>query len=124
MGLRLGIVGVGSFARNFIPLFKAHPLVEALVLCDLQADKLASRATEFGIADTSASLDDLCAMDVDGVVLMTQNWLHAPQAIQALRAGKHVYSAVPAGIEVGEITELVQAVEDSRLIYMLGETSY
>jgi predicted dehydrogenase len=27
--------------------------------------------------------------------LFTQNWLHAPQAVQALNAGKHVYSAVP-----------------------------
>jgi predicted dehydrogenase len=41
-----------------------------------------------------------------------------------LRAGKHVYCAVPTGRTVDEVRDLVQAVEDTGLIYMMGETSY
>lgn len=123
-GLSVGICGTGAFADNFIPLYKAHPLVERLALCDLDAEKLARKAEKFGVKDTCPSLDDLCRRDVDAVVLMTQNHIHGPQAVQALRAGKHVHSAVPSAISMEEIRELVRAVEETRRIYMIGETSF
>lgn len=124
MGITVGMVGVGAFAQSFIPLFKAHPLVDDVVLCDLDADKLRQNAEKHSIPRTCPSLDALCDTDVDAAVIITQNWLHAPQAIQALRAGKHVYSAVPTGITVEEIAGLVKTVEETGRVYMLGETSY
>jgi len=124
MGIKVGMVGVGSFAQSFIPLFKAHPLVDQIVLCDLDQNKLQENCEKHDITATSASLDHLCDSDIDAAVIITQNWLHAPQAIQALEAGKHVYSAVPAGIDVAEISRLVETVEQTGKIYMLGETSY
>ncbi len=122
--MKLGIVGTGSFAQSFIPLFKAHPLVEQITLCDLDGEKLAQNAAKHGIKDTSPALEKLCATNVDAIALFTQNWLHAPQAIAALDAGKHVYSAVPSSIDIEETQALVAAVERNGKIYMLGETSY
>ena len=124
MGIKLGIVGVGSFAELFIPLFKSHPLVCEVTLCDLDAAKLEQKSKSHGIPKTSPSLDHLLATDVDAVAVITQNWLHGPQAKQALLAGKHVYSAVPMGISLEEIRGIVQAVEQTGKIYMMGETSY
>ena len=124
MGLQVGIVGTGAFSQSFIPLFKAHPQVERVVLCDLEEEKRTAAAARFQIRDTSPSLDALCASAVDTVCLFTQNWLHGPQAVQALNAGKHVYSAVPPGISVAEIENLVAAAGSSGTVYMLGETSY
>ena len=109
MGLKIGIVGVGSFAQSFIPLFQAHPLVAEVVLCDIDAAKLAENARKHGIEKTFPSLDAVCESDVDAAIIITQNWLHGPQAAQALRAGKHVYSAVPAGITVEEIRDFIEA---------------
>lgn len=124
MGIKIGMVGVGAFAQCFIPLYKAHPLVDKVVLCDLDEKKLQENADKYLITDTSPSLDHLVNTDVDAVVIITQNWLHAPQAIQALRAGKHVYSAVPTGVTREEISDLVKTVEETGRIYMIGETSY
>ncbi len=124
MGIRVGMCGTGAFADCFIPLFKAHPDVENVVLCDLDAEKLAAKCEKFGVPDSSPSLDDLCERDVDAIVIITQHHLHGPQAVQALKAGKHVYSAVPSAITMAEITELVETVEETGLIYMIGETSY
>ncbi len=124
MGIRVGICGAGSFARAFIPLFKHHPQVENVVLCDLDEEKLLSKSEEFEISDLCPSLDDLCAMDVDAIAIITQHHLHGPQAVQVLEAGKHVYSAVPSAISLEEITRLVKTVEKTCLIYMIGETSY
>ena len=124
MGLKIGICGVGSFADCFIPLFKAHPLVDEVTLCDLDADKLKAKSDTFGIPGTCPSLEELCQTDVDAVAVITQHWMHGSQAIQALRAGKHVYSAVPSAITVDEMTELVRTVEQTGKTYMVGETSY
>ncbi len=123
-GLKVGICGTGAFGDNFIPLFKAHPLVKHLVLCDLDAEKLASKAAKFGVTDTCPSLDELCRRDVDAIAIITQHHLHGPQAIQAMRAGKHVYSAVPSAITMEEIRGLVRAVVETGKVYMIGETSY
>ena len=125
MGIRVGMVGVGSFAQSFIPLFKAHPLVDGVVLCDLDAEKLRENSDRFDIPKTCPSLDALCESgDVDAAAIITQNWMHADQAIQALEAGLHVYSAVPTGVAADEIDRLVRTVERTGLTYMLGETSY
>lgn len=124
MAIRLGICGVGSFADCFIPLFKHHPDVENVVLCDLDSDKLTEKCKKFDISDRCDSLDALCAVDVDAIAIITQNHLHGPQAVQALNAGKHVYSAVPSAISIPEITDLVRAVEKTGQVYMIGETSY
>lgn len=124
MGIKVGMCGVGAFAECFIPLFKAHPLVDHVILCDLDGEKLAAKSAKFDIPAICRSLDELCQTDVDAIAIITQHWLHAPQAVQALRAGKHVYSAVPAAHSMEEMRALVQAVRDTGLVYMIGETSY
>jgi predicted dehydrogenase len=124
MGIRLGICGVGAFSESFIPLFRAHPGVDEVILCDLDAEKLREKSDKFGVSSLCPSLDELCQTNVDAIAIFTQNWLHGPQAVHALRAGKHVYSAVPAAITMKEITELVRTVEETGKTYMVGETSY
>ncbi len=112
-----------------LPLFRDHPEVERLALCDVDAERLAWGAQHFGVSECYPDMESLLHSDVDGVVLITQPWLHQQQALAALRAGKHVYSAVPAvcgddgGAPLEQLDALVRAVERSGLSYMLGETS-
>jgi len=46
---------------------------------------------------------------------------HVPQAISALKAGKHVLSEVTAGVTIDELWWLVEAVEKSGKVYMFAE---
>jgi predicted dehydrogenase len=124
MGLHIGICGAGHFATSFIPLFQAHPLVEEVTLAEPIPERRAEQAERFGIRHTLPGLDELCASDVDAIAIFTQRWMHAPQALQALRAGKQVFSAVPPAVTLEDLTKLVKTVEETGLLYMLGETSY
>jgi len=124
MSISVGIVGLGMFGPAFIKLYKDHPDVHRLALCDLKADRLAEMARQFGITETYPSLDAICKSDLDALVIITQPWLHAGQAIQAMEAGKHVYVAVPAAQSLEECDRLVEAVKRTGMIYMNGETSY
>lgn len=136
MGISIGLVGLGSFGSTFADLFMSHPLVDRIALCDREPERMLaftrkpSWRPKLAEADLYASLDDICRSDLDALVIITQPWLHAPQAIQALESGKHVYSAVPV-ISVPDADEildwcdrLVRAVERTGLHYMLGETTY
>jgi len=130
MGISVGIVGMGDFGVHFVHLFRDHPLVDRVALCDLRADRLAAAAKRFGIAETCAGLDELLKTDLDAVAIFTQPWLHAAQAIQAMEAGKHVYSAVPVvslpdGNEMLDgCDRLIDACNRTGMDYMMGETSY
>lgn len=124
MSISVGIVGVGMFGRAFISSYRDHPDVHRLALCDLKADRLAEQAEKFGITEIYSSLDDICKTDIDALVIITQPWLHARQAVQAMEAGKHVYTAVPAAMSLDECDMLVETVRKTGMIYMNGETSY
>ena len=136
MGISLGIVGLGSFGSAFADLFKNHPLVDRIALCDNDPDKVAKFAgkasfqDKFDPKDAYASLDEICQSDLDALAIITQPWLHAPQAIQALESGKHDYTAVPI-ISVPDSDEildwcdkLVETVRRTGMRFMMGETTY
>ena len=122
--LHVSIVGTGQFAQCFIPLYQTHPQVRAISLCEIDPVRLAAEAARFGIAKTYAQFEEVLRdPDVDAVALFTQRWMHAPMALSALAAGKHVYSAVPAATTLEELADLVEAVKRTGLTYMMGETS-
>ncbi len=120
----LGIVGAGQFAGQFAALFKIHPDVDRVLVTDLlpeRAEELVAREGLDGVVD---SFDAHLETDVDAVALYTQRWTHGPLVVRALRAGKHVYSAVPMAISEEEIAAIIEAVRETGLTYKMGETSY
>ena len=72
MGISLGLVGLGSFGSSFAPLFKAHPLVDRIGLCDREPERIARFADDpffadkFSPADAYASLDEVLESDLEG----------------------------------------------------------
>ncbi len=136
MGISLGLVGLGAFGSGFAPLFKSHPLVDRIALCDREPERIRRFAEDpffqdkFNPRDAYSSLEAICHSDLDALVLITQPWLHAPQCVEAMKAGKHVYSAVPI-IMVPDDQEildwcdkLVDTCCRTGMKYMLGETTY
>ncbi len=136
MGISLGLVGLGDFGSAFAELFMSHPLVDRIALCDREPERIARIAEmesfhdKFNSRDAFRSLDEICRSDVDALAIFTQHWLHAPQCIQAMEHGKHVYSAVPiisipSGDETLEWCErIIEACRRTGMYYMLGETTY
>ncbi|MER7938686.1 MULTISPECIES: Gfo/Idh/MocA family oxidoreductase [unclassified Streptomyces] len=124
MTISIGVVGAGQFARAFIPLFQAHPGVHDVRLTEAVPERLASEAARHSVATTYASYEDMLSSDVDAVAVFTQRWTHGPLVVQALEAGKHVYSSVPMAVSEQEIEAIVDAVRRTGLTYMMGETSY
>jgi len=136
MGISIGLVGLGAFGSQFAPLFASHPLVDRVALCDREPDRVAKFAQHPAFqgklrpSDVFASLEDITKSDLDALALITQPWLHAAQAIQAMERGKHVYSAVPVVWlpDAEEVLDwcdrLVRTCSRTGGHYMLGETTF
>ena len=122
--IRVAMIGCGQFARCFVPLFKAHPEVEKVWVCDLLSERAKEYSDMFDVEIMESFEEALSRDDVNAVAIFTQRYSHGPLVIQALKAGKHVYSAVPCGITVEEIFEIEKLVRETRLTYSMGETGY
>ncbi|MDP4133332.1 MAG: Gfo/Idh/MocA family oxidoreductase [Bacillota bacterium] len=123
--IRLGVVGCGSFVQNFIPLFKLHPYVQWVAVTDLIKDRQHDTAKKHELTREYDCFEDMLKDDkINAIAIFTQRQLHGPLAIAALKAGKNVYSAVPMGIKVEEIAEIVELVKKTHLTYSMGETGY
>ena len=122
MKVKIGIVGFGLFSRDFVRLFKMHPDVEKVCVADLSPKNREEVANIYPDMEIYSSYDEMLEnADINSVGVFTQRHLHGPMVIQALKAGKHVYSAVPIGCTVEEITEIVELVKKTHLVYMMGE---
>ncbi|WAH95770.1 Gfo/Idh/MocA family protein [Arthrobacter sp. MMS18-M83] len=124
MTFSMGVVGLGQFGGQFAQLFKLHPGVSAVYAVDELPERAAKAVEQLGLDGTMDSFDELLASDVDAVAIFTQRWTHGPLVIKALRAGKHVYSAVPMAISEDQIAGIIDAVRETKLVYAMGETSY
>ncbi|WP_022910043.1 Gfo/Idh/MocA family protein [Aestuariimicrobium kwangyangense] len=122
--MKIGMVGAGQFSPSFTGLWQLHPDVDEVWITDVVPERAENLAKKYGLAGTYPSFEAMLESDLDAVALLTQRWTHAPQAIQALRAGKHVYSAVPMATRTDEIADIIQAVLDTGKVYMLGETHW
>ena len=120
----LGMVGAGQFAGTFAKLFQLHPAVSEVVVTDLVPGRAQELVVQEHLAGVVDDVDALLASDVDAVAIFTQRWTHGPLVVEALRAGKHVYSAVPMAFTVEEVQQIIEAVQETGLTYMMGETSY
>ena len=117
--IRVGVIGVGrglAFARSAVP----HLGLELVALCDKWQAKLSEAGERFGVS-TYADYDEFLQHDMDAVVLANYFDEHAPFAIRALRAGKHVMSETAACKTLAEAVALCREVERTGLTYMFAE---
>src|SRR5699024_5763959 len=124
MSFTLGIVGIGQFGSQFAELFAAHPDIEAVYAVDSVPDRIAALEPQgIGFAGRVGTFAAPLVSDVAAIAVLTQRGTHGEHALAALRAGKHVYSAVPMAIEEEEIRQITEEVQRTGLVYMMGETS-
>ncbi len=117
--IKVGVVGVGrgmSFARGTGPLVG----LELVALCDTWEERLEQAGKQFSVA-TYTDFDEFLAHDMDAVILANYFHEHAPFAIKALQADKHVMSETAACFTLAEGVELIRTVERTGKQYMFAE---
>ena len=120
--VRIGVLGAYR-GTSMINYCKRADHAEVVAICDKSPEALdAQRADAEGLDIAFyESFDDFIEHDMDAVVLANYANEHAPFAIRCLKKGLHVFSEVLPVQNMKEAVELVEAVEESGLVYAYGE---
>lgn len=120
--LRIGVIG-GRFGATF--QWHEHPNCRVVSVCDILPGPREHLMKTYGCGKSCVDYREMLGdPEVDAVAVFTPAPLHVEMSVAAIEAGKHVISAVPAGISEEECCELLEAVKRTGLAYMMAETSY
>ncbi len=117
--IRVGVVGVGR-GQSFMGGGAETAGLQLVAICDTWEERLREVGAQHGVA-TYTDFDAMLEHDLDAVVLANYFHEHAPLAIRALRAGKHVLSECASNGTLAEGVALCRAVEETGRVYMLAE---
>lgn len=119
--LRVAVIGCGVIAPSHIEGFRSFPGVEVVALCDLDLAKAQALASRYGIGSVVADYQQTLARpDVDCVAICTDHASHAPIAVAALQAGKHVLCEKPLGESLSAVDTMVRAAQHHPTLVAAG----
>lgn len=124
--INIGHVGVGEQGSTHVRLLKEKAdenNTKQVAVCDLYGRRLRRWGTEMGLSE-SAWYDDyrklIANKDVDAIVVATADNWHAPIAIAAMEAGKHVYGEKPMCKGVTEAYQMYDTVKKTKRVFQVG----
>ncbi|HTW31047.1 MAG TPA: Gfo/Idh/MocA family oxidoreductase [Candidatus Sulfotelmatobacter sp.] len=108
------VIGIGDITRRrVIPAIQAEPSSHLYGVVTRDPAKAAPyNARVFPTLDEALADPDV-QKEVDAVYVATPVFLHAPQTIQSLRAGKHVLCEKPMAMNEVEARSMVKAAEEN-----------
>jgi predicted dehydrogenase/threonine dehydrogenase-like Zn-dependent dehydrogenase len=111
----VALVGAGNLARwAHLPNLKKTPGVRLRAIHSSSGARGKSYALRFGAEYCATDYDEILAdPEVQAVVIVSRNPQHAPQALAALHAEKHVFVEKPMALTESECRDLCQAVASS-----------
>ncbi|MDK9695328.1 MAG: Gfo/Idh/MocA family oxidoreductase [Siculibacillus sp.] len=112
---------VGAFGMKHLDAIKAIDGIEVVSVVGGGPDDIEGFARARGIPQATKDLAEALARpEVEAVILATPTPVHASQAIQCLKAGKHVFVEIPMADNLADSEELVRVQKETGLVAMAG----
>lgn len=120
--LRIGIVGAGPWGRNLLRAFQGTPGAKVAAICDSNPSCLQDLdASAGGSVSLMCSADRLIgSRAVQALVVATPPETHATLALDALRAGLHVFVEKPMALSSADAALLCQRAREASRKLMVG----
>ena len=120
--IKIGVIG-GYRGTSMINYCKLVDHAEVVAICDkldevIEAQKKGAEGFDITFYK---DYDEFLKHDMDAVVLANYANEHAPFAIKAMKAGKHVFSEVLPVQNMKEAVELVETIEETGMTYCYAE---
>lgn len=118
---RIGIIGCGKIAQvRHIPEYAENPYAELAGFYDLNTQRAAELAAQYGGKAYESAEAMLADPAIDAVSVCVANHAHAPITIAALKAGKHVLCEKPMATTLEECEEMVKTAHEVGKFLMIG----
>src|SRR5688572_30719047 len=121
--LRVGLIGTGYWGTSLLRAFARLPYARLTALCDRDATRLDATVGEHPGVRALPDVAHLLALgDVDAVLVATPPSTHHAIALDALRAGKHVWVEKPLALTARDGRQLVDAARAARRTLFVDHT--
>ena len=126
MVIKIGIIGCGIIAQAHLEAYSKIQEVEVVAVCSRTEESACGCAKKWNIPDFYTDFHQMLKRtDIVAVDICVHNNLHAPIAIAALNAGKHVYCEKPLAGSYADGLAMVQAAErNERTLHVQLATLY
>ncbi|GGJ21521.1 Gfo/Idh/MocA family protein [Deinococcus roseus] len=111
----IGIIGAGNISSIYLENAARFRNTRVLALADLNLDRARSQAEKYGVPQVLTVQELLAHPEIEAVVNLTIPAAHADIALQAIRAGKHVYNEKPLSIKLDEARTLLEEAKARNL---------
>ncbi len=120
--VKIGVFGAGR-GSSMVKYCRMADNAELVAICDKWEEALNAHKEAWQDENITyyTNFEDFIKHDMDAVVLSNYAHEHAPFAMKAIKAGKHVFSEVLAAKDMKEAIELIETVESHDRIYAYGE---
>ena len=120
--LKVGLVGVGGISRTHMPGWAASEEAEVVAGSDISSEALEQWGVLNNVRRLTTNADELFSdPDIDIIDLCVPNMYHAPLAIAALEAGKHVICEKPLAPTPQDIEKMIAARDKSGKLLMTAQ---
>lgn len=120
---KLRVAGVGVGGKGEGDIKQAGKFMEVVALCDVDEERSGKAKDAFPHAkrffDYRKLINDM-GKEFDAVTISTADHHHAPAAVLAMRAGKHVYCQKPLTHTVAEARLMRETAAKHRVITQMG----
>ena len=117
------LAGAGAFGQKHLEAIRAIGGIEVVSLVGRTLEQTREVATKFGVPHVATELaETLDRPGIDAVILATPTQLHAAQAIQCMRAGKHVQVEIPLADTWADAREVARVQHETGRVCMVGHT--
>ena len=120
--LKIGIIGNGGICKGaHIPAYLEDPRAEIVAVCDIIKERAEFiRDNYYPEAKVYTDYKELLKDEnVESVDICTPNYLHSIIAVDAFKAGKHVFSEKPDAVSVEEALKMKKAAEEAGKVLMV-----
>jgi predicted dehydrogenase len=118
--LNVAIVGCGAISKGHVKGIAASQFGHLALVMDT-AETAAKGMSEATQTPYVTDFDEVIAKpEIDVVIIGTPHFLHAPQALAAIQAGKHVYVEKPMALSTADCTAMILAAKKKKVKLMVG----
>ena len=118
--IKLGIVGLGRFAKLHLQCFRQLPNVKVVAVCDLNQELAETTAHAWNAKAYRDWREMLDAEELDVVDVLTPEFAHAEPVAAALQAGCHVFVEKPLALKATVAAELIRLAELKHRVLVTG----
>lgn len=121
--MKICMVGQGAFAKKHLNGLARIEGVEVAAIAGGSPDSTESVAKEYGIPYWTTDLEEALAQPgVEAAILTSPTQIHAAQAEQVMRAGKHVEIEIPIADSLADAERIDAVQKETGLVAMAGHT--